>query len=102
MKQHCAERWKPPASSSSTRTAAAPEYACANARGRGPPSDRWRAEQSVPLSEWRMPGHKFTMLLVTQGIGLTHKVGAAGVGLCGGSHWGVFHPGERSVGILID
>jgi len=56
------------------------------ARGRSRPSARWRAEQSVSLREWLMPGHEFAVALVTLGNGLAHKAGGAGAGLCGGSH----------------
>jgi len=42
------------------------------ARGRSRPSARWRAEQSVSLREWWMPGHEFAGVLVTQANGLAH------------------------------
>ena len=65
------------ASTSSTRTAVVLESASASSRGRGSPSDRWRAERSVPLREWRMPGHKFPMVLVTHVVpGLLRVRGA--------------------------
>jgi hypothetical protein len=54
-----------------------PGVRSASSRGRGPPSDRWRAEQSVPRREWRMPGHKFSMVLVTHVVpGLLRVRGA--------------------------
>jgi hypothetical protein len=33
---------------------------------------RWRAEQSVPLREWRMPGHEFAVVPLTQAVHRLH------------------------------